>query len=313
MKVSVIIPTWRRVEYLTLAFAGLAAQNRPADEVVVGCREDDASTLAWLAANPQAFQVKIARLTRPGTVASMQAALEQTSGDLVCLLDDDAAPEPNWLALLITRFEQDASLGGLGGRDLLAYIPPEDRDQHLEARVGVGTWYGKPIGNHHCGQGGFRYVDVVKGCNCAFRGEVIRKVGFETRLRGKGTQHEWEHALCLDVKRAGFRIGYDPSIRVLHHVAPRFGNDQNHRGGFDADGIEELAYNRGFVTASRMSGWSGFTRKLYLSCVGSIIVPGLLQYLRLRWIRRDPTANKRWRAACCGWREGLADGAKARG
>jgi hypothetical protein len=48
MDISVIIPSYRRCEDLDRCLRALARQQRPADEVVVVARADDAPTLALL-------------------------------------------------------------------------------------------------------------------------------------------------------------------------------------------------------------------------------------------------------------------------
>lgn len=308
MKISVVIPTWQRPDYLALALKGLVEQQRPVDEILIGVRKDDQQTHDYLQSiQKDLLPIHIAHPERPGTVASMQAALDLSTGDVVCLLDDDAEPTPDWLAKIERYFQSDEHLGCIGGRDLLMYLDPVSRDQNLQKLVGISLWYGGSVGNHHCGTGGYREVEFIKGCNCAFRGDLLRKVGFESRLRGTGTQHEWEMALCHDVKNAGYRIAYDSELQVKHHVAPRFGTDQNHRGGFNAEGIKELAYNQAFVIQSRLRGWKRFSQKAYCRIVGSAIIPGFVQYIRLLFFKREPMATERWKAVRKGWSEAIRD------
>ena len=143
-------------------------------------------------------------------VASMNAGLARTSGEFVALTDDDAEPRPDWLARLLPYFD-DPGVGGVGGRDDQAANPGEAAD------VGRVQWFGRVIGNHHLGVGPPRDVDVLKGVNCCFRGNLLRSVGFDRRLRGRGNVSHWELALCLRLRRDGWRLVYDPAIRVDHH------------------------------------------------------------------------------------------------
>jgi GT2 family glycosyltransferase len=307
IRISVVIPTWNRVDYLQRAFQGLATQNRPVDEVVVGVRKEDASTLDWLSTQTilTGDLVRAAHVEVPGVVASMQAGLRLSTGDVVCLLDDDAVPYPDWLLRLEKGFDAHPGLGGLGGRDILAYLTEAQRSEGLQPIVGRYAWYGKFFANHHCGKGPFRQVHVLKGCNCAFRGDLIRKVGFDEALAGWDTQTHWETALCLDITAQGFKVAYDPAIQVLHYVAPRHGPDQNYRGGYSEEGIYHQAHNEAYVLHTR---WGGSIRLRTIDLFGLVCgtkqTPGLLQWLRLR-LRRDPTANSRFRATLRGRRDGL--------
>jgi len=294
IQVSVVIPTWNRVEYLGKVFEGLHAQSRKPNEVIIGVRREDTTTLEWLDQRKEQYlselKVNIVLLDTPGVVASMQAGVDASKGDVVCLLDDDAKPYPDWIETIVAYFESDDRLGAVGGRDILAYLESDEVDQHLDRRVGFFTWYGKFYANHHCGTGDFRYVHVLKGCNCSFRGELIREIGFDQVLAGWDTQTHWETALCLDILNRGFRIGYVPTLRVLHYVAPRHGPDQNYRGGYSAEGIYHQSHNLAYVIHSRRS-WPVFV-DLYTLLVGTKVAPGIIQWVRLK-LMKDPNANSR--------------------
>ncbi len=305
MKISVIIPTWKRADYLALTLRGLAGQTRPADEVIVGVRPDDEETIRYLDGRRDELPlVRRCYVETPGVVQSMQAAANLATGDIICLFDDDAEPLPDVIERMEVHLRNNPRLGALGGRDLLQYLSEEELNSSLTATVGLLTWSGKTFGDHHQGQGGYRPVDVIKGCNCAFRTRVLKKVGFDHRLRGASVQMHWEWALCLDIKEQGYEIGYDPGIQVKHHVAPRHDNDQNHRGGFSESGIYDLAYNMAFIMRLHIKGIQRIGFETRAALWGSRIVPGLAQWIR-HLIQRNPHANRRWRAARKGRRDGI--------
>jgi len=262
---------------------GLTSQRRPADQVIIGTREGDEETTAFLsAALPESsLPVEIAGVTAPGVIASMAAAARQASGDIVCLLDDDAEPEPDWLEKIEARFAAEADLGILGGRDLLQDNPEMRRREPMTEKVGIFQWFGRILGNHHRGSGPYRYVDIVKGCNAAIRGPLLRRIGFESRLRGKGAQVHWELALCLDAASEGYHIRYDPEIRVLHHVAPRHDNDLTHRGIFSPAGLADMVWNEHFIVVTRCGLARRSMHMAWSLLVGTKTAPGILQFLRL--------------------------------
>jgi len=308
VKISVIIPTFRRPTYLSTALSALAAQSRSPDQIVLGLRRGDEETEAALRDPARDLpEVEKAFAEVPGVVASMQSALELTRGDIVCLLDDDAEPLPDWIEKIAARFSSDARLGMVGGRDLLRDHPEMRAAEPTTGRVGIFTWYGRLLGNHHRGGGGFRRVDTLKGCNAAVRGDLLRRIGFEQRLRGEGAQVHWEIALCLDVAAAGFGVAFDPEIRVVHHIAPRYDVDQGHRGGFSPEGLYDMVWNEHFVVSRRMTAGKRARHLLWALLVGSLDAPGAAQYVRLL-LRRDPRRNERlaitWNA--------IRDGRKAR-
>jgi GT2 family glycosyltransferase len=289
MRISVIIPTFRRTEFLAHAMRGLANQKRPADQVVLGIREGDEATLEAA----KKYPVETAIVTIPGVIASMSAAAARTDGDVVCLLDDDAEPLPDWTTRIEEHFQRDPKLGILGGRDLLQDHPEMRKTEPTTETVGLFTKYGRILGNHHKGAGPFRPVDLVKGCNAAVRGPLLREIGFAQELRGKGAQVHWELALCLDVANRGYTVGYDPALQVIHHIAPRHDNDLIHRGHFSAEGLYDMVWNEHRVVASRAGASRSLAHLAWSTLAGTLTAPGFLQYLRLV-AKKDPHRNEKF-------------------
>lgn len=305
-KTSVIIPTWQRPEFLGNAFRGLAKQSTQFDEVVVSVREDDKATRDWLAVpeNLRMLPITVATVSVPGVVASMQAGVDQSTGDIVCLLDDDAEPLEDWLEKIIATFRNHSSIGAVGGRDLLMYLSAEERDQNLTEKVGIMNWFGRTTGSHHIGKGGLRNVITLKGCNCAFRGELIKGIGFDENLRGADTQTHWETSLCFSVLLADYLVSYDPSIQVMHYVAPRHGPDQNFRGGYSPEGIFDQAHNDAYVYGFKFRGYKKILHHLYSILFGSLAYPGFVQCFRLL-MRKDPHATEKFLLTVRGYFAGL--------
>ncbi|MDQ8154882.1 MAG: glycosyltransferase, partial [Gemmatimonadota bacterium] len=289
-RVSVLVPSYRRPDSLARCLAALAAQTRPPDEVVVGVREGDTETAdAAAAARQLGLTVCIATTDRTGVVASMQAALDAATGDIIALTDDDTRPFADWIAGLLAHFASSPTVGGVGGRD---WQPHERSDVQ---RVGIVQWFGRVIGNHHLGAGPARDVDVLKGANCAFRAPLLRAVGFDARLLGEGAQMYWELGVCLPMRRAGWRLIYDPAVAVHHDVAPRHNDDNLHRGIFSEPPLRNAVHNE---TVEMLEGRGLVSRAVYLTwalLVGTREGPGFVQHVR-RVVGGDPTAAGRWRA-----------------
>jgi GT2 family glycosyltransferase len=303
MKTSVIVPTYRRPEYLKLVLAGLANQERVPDQVVVACREEDAATRDFLACGGWGdLPLDVVFVGGAGVIAAMACGAARATGDVMCLLDDDAEPLPDWLARIVERFAADARLGALGGRDLLQDHPEMRRKEPAARQVGIITWYGRITGNHHRGCGPMRRVHVLKGCTMALRAEAFRRTGFEASLRGAGAQPHWEMALCLDIAALGFTVAYDPAIRVIHHIAPRHDADQIHRGGFSAQALHDMVWNEHRVIATRAGTPRRAAHWWWSVLAGSTTAPGFLQYARL-WLRGDPDRRLKWRTTLHAIRE----------
>jgi GT2 family glycosyltransferase len=294
--VSVIVPSYHRAESLARCLRALGSQTRLPDEVIVGLRAADAESARAVQSLAAAFPVVVVTATtaEPGVVAAMNAALAAIRADttIVALTDDDTAPRNDWLGRLINCFD-DPRVGGAGGRD---WQPLERGDR---AVVGKVQWFGRMIGNHHLGAGGPRDVDVLKGANCAYRAALLRATGFDTRLAGTGAQLFWELAVCLPIRRAGWRLVYDPAIAVDHYVEPRSEGDQLHRGVFAAGPLSDAAHNEALTLLENFSGARRLAFMMWALLAGTHHEPGLAQVPRLL-LRGDRHALARWRATLDG-------------
>ena len=294
MIVTVLIPTYRRPSDLRRCLAALAAQTRPAEEVIVVVRDTDAETRGFLADCPPALpNLRVVTVCDSGVLAAMTAGLEAAAGDVIALTDDDTAPFPDWLERIEACFAAYPKAGGVGGRDWQA------NDHRSREIVGKLQWQGRVIGNHHLGVGGPREVDILKGANCAYRAEPLKKIGFETRLRGGGAQVHWELALGLAMRRAGWTLIYDPAIALDHFIARRFDDDANHRGFFSASGLSNSVYNETLILLTFLPPLRRAAFLIWAFAVGTWGEPGLLQIPRLL-ARRDKHIWNRLRATCSG-------------
>jgi GT2 family glycosyltransferase len=95
---TVVVVTWRGAAHLSDCLDALAAQSRPHRILVVDNASDD-GTAGLLARHPSAPPVL--RLERnTGYAGGIAAALSVVDTPLLAWLNDDAAPEPGWLAAL---------------------------------------------------------------------------------------------------------------------------------------------------------------------------------------------------------------------
>lgn len=102
---TVVVVTWRGRDHLTTCLDALAVQNRPHQTLVVDNASDDGSA-RLLARHPSRPQVL--RLSRnTGFAGGMSAALHRVRTPFVAWLNDDAAPEPEWLAALEDALDAD--------------------------------------------------------------------------------------------------------------------------------------------------------------------------------------------------------------
>jgi hypothetical protein len=212
--------------------------------------------------------------------------VRETTEELVALTDDDAEAPPDWLKRMAKAME-DPAVGGVGGRD---WQPHERWD---EPGVGTRAWYGRVVGNHHLGAGAARDVELLKGVNCCFRGDELRRIGFDSRLRGRGNVSNWEMSLCFAFRRAGWRLIYDPTLAIDHHVAARQDGDVNARGGFERESYIDGVHNEVLAVSEALGMAGRMVYPTWLKWVGTRGTPGVAQVLRL-WARGERSLAEEW-------------------
>lgn len=303
MTISVIVPTYRRVAELTRCLAALQKQHRPAEQVLVTVRDTDVEIREFLAARHAGeLEIEIVDVTEPGVIAAMNAALRVASGDVIALTDDDAAPWPDWLDRIENHFAADPRLGGVGGRDW--QYKNGQLDDGSALHCGQLQWWGRVKGMHHHAVAGPPHEAVViKGVDCAYRAGPLKEIGFDTRLAGSGAQVHWELGLGLAMRRAGWKILFDPSVAVDHFPAVRFDEDQ--RGTFNSLAQRNAVANETLLLLEHFSGVHRWVYLLWALFVGTGAAPGLLQLPRAL-SERKWNAGAFWLATQKGRFQGIA-------
>ncbi len=300
MKISVLVPTFRRTAYLRRCLGALAAQERLPDEVVLVTRPEDDETQAFRVGERfPPLTLRWVEVSEPGTVAAENAALASATGDVLAFTDDDAAPRVDWLRRIEAHFLADPALGGLGGRDWMY----KDGQLVTGSRRVVNRvqWFGRIIGYNHLGSGAARAVDVLKGVNMSFRRRAIGGTRFDHRLRGYGAQHHLDHSFAMAVKRSGWKLIYDPAVGVDHYLAPTF--DQDQRDAFNAEALRNRVHNE---TLGMLDHLPAGRHPLFLSyaiLVGTWAAPGLAQWVRMK-VRGVEPAGARLKASLQGRHDG---------
>ncbi len=271
MRVSVVVPTYCRPLVLSRCLSALERQDRAPDEVIVVVRrEDEASHRVARTHAPLARLVTIDVPTgSPGLVKALNVGVAAASGEVICLTDDDAEARPDWIARIERAFALDPRIGAVGGRDWVFH--GKRLEEGAESRVGMVSWFGRATGNHHLGAGPARDVDVLKGVNLSVRGDLVREIGFDRRLRAVTTEHHWELGLCLALRRRGYRVVYDPVIAVDHRPQPRVAEDRE-RGGRD---LADAAHNETLAMLEHLPPAGRVAHLAWALGVGTRASPGV--------------------------------------
>ncbi|HJQ55927.1 MAG TPA: glycosyltransferase family 2 protein [Vineibacter sp.] len=273
MDITVIVPTYKRPDDLRRCLDALKRQTLPAAAVNVVRRDIDDATESMLRAyDPGTLRMQVHVVTVPGVVAALNLGLAHAVGEAVAMTDDDAAPHPDWLERIAAHFAADRQLGGVGGRDRIFQGDRKD-DWPPQTQVGVSTWYGRVYGNHNCGAGAPREVEALKGVCMAFRRAAIGQLRFDKRLRGVGAQVANESLFGGAIRRAGWKLVYDPAILVDHYPSVRPDSDQ--RNQIDRGALFDLVHNATLGHLEYMPLHKALALILFQLAWGSRMTPGI--------------------------------------
>jgi GT2 family glycosyltransferase len=232
-------------------------------------------------------------------VAALNAALDTAKGDILAITDDDGAPRPEWIARTERWFEKKPRVGGVGGPDWT-----HSGDDVFDGSAGVCgnlQWWGR-IDATASERGAPSDVDILKGCNMTFRRSAVGNIRFDIRLAGSGAQLFNDFDFCLAVRRAGWRLVYDPAVEIDHYPGER--HDADKRDKFVNEALANAIHNRTFLILKHLPTPNRLAYLTYAFLAGSRPVPGLI-LLPERIARRTPNAVSYWRATAEGHVRGL--------
>ncbi len=296
MTITALVPTYRRPKDLARCLEAMQKQTRPADEVLVVVRDTDVETWKLLKAfNPNFLPLRTATVSVPGQVAALNAGLDTAQGDIIAITDDDAAPHTDWLARIEAHFLSDDRVAGVGGRDWVYHgTQLEDGAREVVGRV---QWFGRVIGNHHLGVGEPREAELLKGANMSYRRTAITSLRFDRRMQGIGAQGNNDMAFSLALKRAGWKLIYDPMVAVDHYPAQRFDEDQ--RNKFNEIAFMNTVHNETIALLEYLTPARRVVFLMWAILVGTREALGFLQWLRLM-PSEGALAGQKWLASLRG-------------
>jgi cellulose synthase/poly-beta-1,6-N-acetylglucosamine synthase-like glycosyltransferase len=304
MTISVIVPTFRRPANLLSCLEGLKRQRLRPLEVLVALRDDDVATRAALQTwNADGMRVQLVSAGLLGASEARNRCLDQASGDLIALTDDDTIPRPDWLERIHQWFSTDARVGGIGGPDWIngRETPPESRSEF----VGRVQWWGRRVGNHHNGSREVMTVEWLKGANMAFRHEALQGIRFGRHLRGAEAQYGEDLGVSLEVAARGWKLVYDPAVAVDHYPGTLPGVC-DHRTLTDVLSLAHASHNETVILVAYLRPLRRLAFLLWSTFIGTRLMPGSLMALYTMAAKRRPEVLSRSRVVLrgrlAGWR-----------
>ncbi len=207
---SVLVCTYNRPDMLEMALNALInrTDEKPDQVVIVNGGDERTDTLVneySVVGCRSSVVVELIRTINKNLAASRNIGLAHCTGEIVAMTDDDAEVFPDWVTQMKKVHSEHPEVGGLGGAVLGA-----ESDKSLLSRIADVAVFSSPPRPG--------YVRTIAGVNVSYKRPVLQAVGLqdETLFRGEDVDFNWR------VRKLGYKIYYDPEIKVLHHHRPNF-------------------------------------------------------------------------------------------
>jgi GT2 family glycosyltransferase len=245
ISLTVVIPTCNRLASLEKALTSLAVQQDRDFLIIIlngGVKKNINKIVHPFL---RLLNIKIYFDNTPDLSYIRNLSWQVTDSDIVAMIDDDVTVDPQWTNEIKKGFKNN-KIGAVTGPTTIPTEVLKSRDL-FKFETEKNLWYkicGFLYYSLFCGGkrkeigklflsgvfstgSNFSYarrakktfpVDFVEACNFAVRRNVIKSLGGYD-LRFKGTSEYCEMDLSLRIRRAGYRIIYNPKASVYHHVS----------------------------------------------------------------------------------------------
>lgn len=219
--VSIIIPVYNQIHYTYACLRSILEHTDDVPyEVIIA---DDVSTDATRDLERYAQGVSVCRNeTNQGFLKNCNHAAKTARGRYLMFLNNDTQVTKGWLRHLVDLIESDSSIGMVGSK--LVY--PDGRLQEAGGiiwRDGSGWNYGrlddpeKPEYNY------VKDVDYISGAAILLSQNLWKQIGgFDERFAPAYCE---DSDLAFEVRKAGYRVVYQPLSRVIHFEGISNGTD----------------------------------------------------------------------------------------
>jgi GT2 family glycosyltransferase len=308
-RISVLIPSWKRTGQLRRCLESLEKQTKKPDEVIVVWQADDNPTDEVVEAIKPAVSFSLRSVHSPekGVVPAENAGLIEACGELIALLDDDAAAPPHWLESLHRQFE-NPNVGAVGGpmnNFGLDGIPFMHRRPKA---IGQISWTGKFHGNTYDLAPDIYSTQIIKaqhlvGANMCIRRRAFDR--FESELRPYWQMFEAD--ACLQVLQNGYEVLFDCG-NPIDHYPTNTAFTVGRSGDLDTK-LFNAAYNQALILAKHSPRFLRPIRLMGMLLIGSVGMPGLLGCIVATNRYGHPGRElkillKTWASRLVGWKTG---------
>jgi len=200
-KVSIVIATYKRSEFLFDTVTALSKQSYANFEIIVVVQKNKALTL-------NNRLVKMVHLDKANLPSARNAGVKHASGEIVLFLDDDIEPHADLILNHVRSFT--GNVGGVVGR----VLDPRWYTQQKKI-IEFNETTGEYKVNFNWNQR--QEVISVVGTNMSFKKEIFKSISFDPFYIRNAHFEEVDFAFRM--RNLGYKIIYDPNAQIKHLVA----------------------------------------------------------------------------------------------
>ena len=182
------------------------------------------------------FDFRVSEEETKGKSSALNRGIGLAHGEILIVVDDDVVVHQRWMT---EHWECHhlSEFGAVQGRVLPGVDPqgrPADPNRLRE--------YNIPIVDYG---GAIRPIRGFTGTNVSFKRDIVRQVGlFNPRLGPGALGFSEDTEYSIRMRRAGFKIGYNPDAIVYHELNPeRYGRAYNRRAEY-RKGVSRSIYRQ---------------------------------------------------------------------
>jgi len=223
MKASVIICTYNRHDLLKSSLKSISLQSFPRDqfEIIVVDNNSTDRTKEIVEELSTSFPSPCRYIfeEQQGLSFARNRGIQEANGDIIVFCDDDIEADRNWLAEIVSVFD-DPCAAAAGGpiKPIWLSARPEWLPDSMLDYIAVSDFPNAAI------SGEFGLSDMPFGANIAFRKHIFTLTGlFPTHLGriGSNLLSNEETVICRRILAADSKIKFAPNAIMGHKIDPK--------------------------------------------------------------------------------------------